>query len=62
MIKKILTFGDIETGKKNYHHESPIFKKDIENEKVLVSNKIPPGGKHYKYFIGCLYNDASYNA
>ena len=26
--------------KKNYHHESPIFLKDVDMGKVLVSNKI----------------------
>ena len=26
--------------KKNYHHKSPIFLKDVNIEKVLISNKI----------------------
>ena len=29
--------------------------RDVDIEKVLVSNKIPFGGKNYKYFIGYLY-------
>ena len=33
------------------------FKKDVDNEKVLVSNKISSGEKNYKFFIGYLYND-----
>ena len=33
------------------------FKKDVDNEKVLVSKKISFGEKNYKYFIGYLYND-----
>ena len=31
--------------------------KDIDTEKLLVSNKISFGEKNYKYFIGYLYND-----
>ena len=54
MGTEILTFGDIEIEKNTFnHHKSPIFK----IEKVLVSNKISFGEKHYKYFIGYLYND-----
>ena len=53
MGKEILTFGDTETGKnKFHHHKSPIFLKDVDIEKILVSNKISSGGKNYKYFIG----------
>ena len=33
------------------------FVKDIDIEKLLVSNKISFGKKNYKYFIGYLYND-----
>ena len=40
-----------------YRHMTPIFKKDIDIERVLVSNKISFGEKSYKYFIGYLYND-----
>ena len=35
----------------------PIFLKDLDVEKVLVSSKISFGKKNYKYFIGYLYND-----
>ena len=45
MGKEILTFRNIE-----------IFK-DLDIEKVLVSNKISLGEKNYKYFIGNLHND-----
>ena len=31
--------------------------RDVNIEKVLVSNKIPFGEKNYKYFIGYLYNN-----
>ena len=59
MSKEILTFGDIEIEKKKkiYCHMTPIFLKDIDIEKVLVSNKISFGEKNYKYFIGYLHND-----
>ena len=41
MSKDILTFGDteIETNK-FYRHKTPIFSKDVDIEKLLVSNKI----------------------
>ena len=58
MGKEILNFGDIETEKnKFYRNKIPIFKKYIDIEKVLVSNKISFGEENYKYFIGYLYND-----
>ena len=51
MDKESLTFGDIEIKKnKFYRHKSPVFLKDVDIEKVLVSNKIQQ--KNYKYFIG----------
>ena len=31
--------------------------RDVDIEKVLVSNKISFGEKNYKYFIGYLYNN-----
>ena len=51
MGKKILMFGNIEIEK------TPIYLKDEDIEKVLVSNKIYFGEKNYKYFIGYLFND-----
>ena len=63
MGKEILTFGDIEIEKnKSYRNKTPIFLKDVDIEKVLVSNKICFGEKSCKYFIGYLYNDNAYNA
>ena len=51
-------FGDIEIEKnKFYRNKIPIFLKDVDIEKVLVSNKTSVGGKNYKYLIGYLYND-----
>ena len=50
--------GDIKIEKNEfYRYKSPIFKKDVDIEKVLVSNKIYFGEKYYKYFLGYLYND-----
>ena len=39
------------------NHKSPIFLKDVDIEKVLVSHKTFFSEKNYKYFIGYLYND-----
>ena len=47
--------------KNNYHHKAPIFLKDVDTEKVLVSNKISFDEENYKCFIGCLYNDNKTN-
>ena len=58
MRKKNLIFGDFEIEKTNfYRHETPIFLKDVDIEKVLESNEIYCGGKHYKYFFVYLHND-----
>ena len=58
MGKEILTFGNTETEKSKFcHHKTPVFLKDVDTEKVLVSNKISLVKKNYKYFIGYLYND-----
>ena len=58
MGKEILTFGDIEIEKNNFHrHSSPIFLKDVDIEKVLVSKKISSGEKNCKCFIGYLHNN-----
>ena len=57
MGKEILTFGDIEIEKKKfYRHKTPVPLRDVDIEKVLVSNKISFGEENYKYFIGYLYN------
>ena len=42
---------------KFFRNKAPIFSKDIDIEKVLVSNKISFVEKNCKYFIGYLYND-----
>ena len=49
MGKEILTFGNIEIEKNKFHRcKTPIFLKDADIEKVLVSNKISFGEKNYK--------------
>ena len=41
MGKEILTFSDIETEKNNfYRHKNPVPLRDVDTEKVLVSNKV----------------------
>ena len=57
MDKKNLTFDDFEIEKNIFYRHKTIFKRDVDNEKVLVSNKIFFGEKNYKYFVGYLYND-----
>ena len=58
MGKEIWTFGSIEIEKnKFYFYKTPIFLKDADIEKVLVSNKISFGVKNYKNFNGYLYNN-----
>ena len=56
MRKEILTFGDIEIEKKI------VFLREVNIEKILVSNKISSGEKNYKYFIGYLYNDRKFKS
>ena len=51
-------FGDIKIEKNEFYRlKSPIFLRDVDIEKVLVSNKIFFSEKDYRYFIGYLYND-----
>ena len=58
MGKEILAFGEIEIEKNKFcRHKGPTFLKDVDIEKVLLSNKISSGEKTYKYFNGYLYND-----
>ena len=53
----MLTFGNIEIEKNRfYRHITPIFLRDVDIEKVFVSNNISFGEKNYKYFIGYFYN------
>ena len=57
MEKTIIKFGDIEIEKENFNqHERPTSIKNIDNNKIVVSNKVSFGKKGFKYFIG--YKDA----
>ena len=59
--QEVLRFSNIEIEKnKFYCHKSPVFKKDVDIEKVLVSNKISSAEKSYKYFVGQLYYDCKF--
>ena len=58
MGKEILTVDVIEIEKNKFCcHRTFILLKDVDIEKVLVSNKISFGEKNYKCFFGYLYND-----
>ena len=49
-------FNDIEIEENITPNQTPIFLKNVDTEKILVSNKISFGEKNQKYFIGYLYN------
>ena len=58
MVKEIITFGDIEIEKDTFYlNKTPVTLRNVDIEKVLVSNKISFGEKNYTCFIGYLYND-----
>ena len=58
VAKEILTFGDIEIEENKFDcNKISVHLRDVDIEKVLLSNKISFGEKNYKYFIGYLYND-----
>ena len=57
MERTIFKFGDIEIQKQKLHlHEKPISIKNIDINKIVVSNKVSFGKKGFKYLIG--YRDA----
>ena len=45
---------------KFYRYKTPIFLKDVDIEKVFLSNKICFDETNYRYFIGYLYNDPKF--
>ena len=55
MVNKFYYMGILKL-KKNiyiyYRHKSPACLRDVDIEKVLISNKISFGKKNYTYFIG----------
>ena len=55
--KAIIKFGYIEIQKQKFHlHEGPISIKNVDIDKIVVSNKVPFVIKGFKYFTG--YKDA----
>ena len=53
MEKAIIKFEDIKIPKQKFHqHKRPISKKNLDNDKIVVSNKVPFGKKGFKYFNG----------
>ena len=57
---KIIKFDDIETTKQKFHqHKEPFSIKNIYNNKITVSNKVPFGKKGFKYFFS--YKDDQKN-
>ena len=56
-MENIIKFGDIEIIKQKFHrHKKPISIKNIDINKIVVSNKVSFREKAFKYFIG--YKDA----
>ena len=56
-MEKIIKFGDIEIQKQKFHqYKNPISIKNIDINKIVVSNKVSFGKKGFKYSIG--YKDA----
>ena len=56
-MKKNIKFGDIEIQKQKFHqHKRLISIKNIDINKIVVSNKASFGRKGFKYLI--LYEDA----
>ena len=57
MEKTFIKFGDTEIKKHKFHkYKRPISIKNIDINKIIVSNKVSFGKKGFKYFIG--YKDA----
>ena len=57
MDKKIIKFDDTEIEEFEFHqYKSPISLSNIDINKKVISNKLPYGKRHFKYFIG--YQDA----
>ena len=53
---KIIKFGDIEIQKQKFHqhkrHKRPISIKNIDMNKIVISDKISFSKKRFKYLIG----------
>ena len=52
-MEKVIKFGDIQIQKQKFHqHKGPISIKNIDSNKIVVSNNVSVGKKAFKYFIG----------
>ena len=52
-MEKLIKFCDIEIQKQKFHqHKEPFSIKNIDINKIVVSNKVFFGKKGFKYFIG----------
>ena len=57
MVKTNMKFGDIEIQRQKFpQHKEPISIKNLDINKIVVSNKVSFGKKGFKYFIG--YKDS----
>ena len=59
-MEKNIKFGDIEIQKQKLHqHKAPTAIKNMDINKIGISNKVSFGKKFFKYFIG--YKDGKKN-
>ena len=57
MNKKVIKFDSTEIEEFEFHqYKSPISINDIDNNKLVVSNKLPFGKQDFKYLIGYKYS------
>ena len=57
MGKGITTSAGTEIGEQKFNcYKNPFLKKDVDIDKILISNKISSGKRNYKYFIGNMYD------
>ena len=53
MEETVIKFDDIKISKQIFHqHKRPFSLKNVDNDKILVSNNVPFGKRGFKYFIG----------
>ena len=58
MEKTIIKFNDIKIPKQKFHQpKRPISIKNVDIDKIVVSNKVPSGTKGFNYIIG--YKDST---
>ena len=61
-MEKIIKLCDIEIQKQKFHeHKEPISVKNIDVNKIVVSNKVSFGKRGFKYFIGYWFDDNHQN-